>query len=71
MPGNPIRPWIAVNEYMQDEYRETLVDLALRHLPHASQDLRVFAKREILRLSPLVVSGPLIAHRWKWLGGTW
>jgi hypothetical protein len=47
MPGNPIRPWIAVNEYMQDEYRETLVDLALRHLPHASQDLRVFAKREI------------------------
>jgi len=47
MPANPIQPWIAVNNYLQDEYRETLADLALRNLPDASRDLRVFAKREL------------------------
>lgn len=47
MSGNSIQPWIAVNGYMNDEYREIVVDLALRHFPSASRDLRAFAKREM------------------------
>lgn len=47
MPEKPILPWISVNNYMQDEYRATVVDLALRHLAHASKDLREFAKRKL------------------------
>lgn len=39
-----VQPWLAIKEYMDDEYRETVVDIALRHLPQASKDLRQFAK---------------------------
>lgn len=43
MTDTPIQPWIAVNGYMDDEYRHIVVDLALRHLPHASADLKALA----------------------------
>ena len=39
-----IQPWIAIKEYIDDEYREIVVEIALRHLPNASRDLRKFAK---------------------------
>ncbi|RME56405.1 hypothetical protein D6779_10665, partial [Candidatus Parcubacteria bacterium] len=40
-------PWIAVNEMMTDEYRKTVCEIALEHLPHASKELRIFAKNAI------------------------
>ena len=49
MSENPVQSWIAVNAYMHDEYRETVVDVALRHLRSASEDLRTFAQRELSR----------------------
>jgi len=49
MSENPVQPWIAVNNYMQDEYRETVANLALQHFPDASRDLRAFVKRELSR----------------------
>lgn len=61
MSEKPIQPWIAANSYMQDEYRETLVDLALQHLPHASKDLRAFAKRELSKA--ITIPGFRSAHR--------
>jgi hypothetical protein len=47
MSEHPIQPWIAVNGYMDDEYREIVVNLALQHFPNASRELRAFAKREL------------------------
>jgi hypothetical protein len=38
-------PWIAVNTYMDDEYREAVAEIALRHLPEASSRLVRFAKK--------------------------
>ena len=47
MSEKPIQPWIAANGYMHDEYRETVANVALQHFPHASRELRAFAKREL------------------------
>ena len=32
MSEHTIQPWITLNEYMDDDYREIVVDLALKHL---------------------------------------
>ena len=47
MPEKQVHLWIAVNEVMRDDYRETVVELALQHLPHASADLRRFARQTL------------------------
>jgi len=37
-------PWVAVNERMHDEYRQSVAEAALAHLPNASPDLAHYAK---------------------------
>jgi hypothetical protein len=44
-------PWIAVNTYMDDEYREALAEIALRHLPEASSGLVRFARKATSRIT--------------------
>lgn len=44
MEKQMIQPWIAVNSFMDDEYREIVVELAWKQLPQASPELRKFAK---------------------------
>ncbi len=41
-------PWIAaVVESMREDYRETVVDIALRQLPRASSELKFWVEREV------------------------
>lgn len=51
MTEKTVLPWIAVNNYMDDEYRSTVVELALGHLTEASSDLAAFAKQQILHIT--------------------
>jgi hypothetical protein len=47
-------PWIAVNEFMSDEYRSIVIKRALSHLPQATYELKHFA---CLTLDKLKVPG--------------
>lgn len=51
MSEKVIWPWIAVNEYMNDDYREVVVETALEHLPEASSDLAAFAREKMSHIS--------------------
>jgi hypothetical protein len=42
MSKETLVPWIGVNGYMDDEYRQALVKIALRHWPQASKGLAIF-----------------------------
>jgi hypothetical protein len=75
MTGQIVRPWIAVNEHMDDEYRSIVVQLALRYWPQASPELRQFADEFLsyiavpgfrsLRKAPVAVAGPYVIKAFK------
>lgn len=47
MADKVVQPWIAVNEKMDDEYRATVIQIALRHWPHALPNLRSYADESL------------------------
>lgn len=39
MTEKKVLPWVDFNQYMDDDYREIVVKLALSHLAHTSPDI--------------------------------
>jgi len=54
MPDRTLRRWITVNNYMETEYRDLIVEIALTYREHASPELRKMAGSA---LSSIVVPG--------------